>query len=674
MSTLELFQTALCQHYAKIDKSKKNKRIVPEITLKIEDLELPFQYVYIESTPASELKLNKTLVYNSETNDVHETDEKSKSFKFNYVGKLSRCEQGLTLYKKSIVKSQLVDELEDIMISLNTHDFFTFISKYFDDEFLFDPSEIQWYYNDNGKWKSGKSGKECPSLAMKIKIELLGEYENKKNQIAGKYVKACEKATKGIEVRYKGGTLNQSKTKYVRGNIQIKTKDNKWATMEDGSEFESKLEEAIGIHEQLTILDHYIEKISDAIRFVPTIVDRLRDYFIVEDLVKEFDTDPYLLAFNNCYLNLNDTLKTRKVYPLPHHNKNFVAMSTRGNFMKKENVENQIEKINTSLLRSFNGDMEKYETLLKTKSYSLFGENPMKVIFINYGRSGDNGKGFVDTLQKKALGDYHTSLNSEMIIQTKKEFDFERPQPGLRQAMKARFVTLTEIDPGSKLCGKKIKHLRGGDDMTVRTLNKEPVTLTPQFTIDCGFNDVGEIDPNDKALKKSIFIIYFGVEFKKKSEEFKVETDTMKFSNNLKEIIAREKDYMFGSAWLWILLPHMMKEFDNHPEFENIKKSEIESTDYVKEFFDDEIVDTQKADEGIVDFNYLQPMAVYKKASLYIKSLGSTPPIKKRFLEQFEKYLDGERIFRNVNKNVNGKHVRNYYKNYQFTSELNRDD
>jgi len=671
-------EDVLNYHFKKFDKKTK-KYLIPEIEIDITQLEEPFKIIHARTTERSPRQFHINLIHNDDTGEIYQDVDKHDYYKYEKLGVLKKNKGGLYLENEKDKVEKLTDDYQEEMLSLNTHKFLKFAKRFFKDQYLYDPSNINWYYNEEGKWKSSNSGKENFHLSNNIKEKFYRCYEEKENFIKKMYNQELSKVDEKGGLRYKGGALNKSKTEYIEGNVQFKDDSGKWSNVEKGGAFEAKFAMVIDLHESLTICQHYIEKIGEAFRYVPIMVDRLREYFTCDDLYKKFDNDPYVLSFDNCYINLTDTLKTGKVYPLPHHCKNFTAMSTKGNFMRKNTVQKQIDELEYNVGRCFN-DPEKYEIMMKTKAYSLFGENPMKVIFINYGRAGNNGKGFVDTLMKASLGDYHETISSDLIIQgNNRNFDPERPQPALCRAMKKRFVSLSEIEPDAKLCGKSIKLIRGGDTLCVRTLNKEPISLVPHFTIDCGFNNIGEIDTADMALRKSIFIIHFEVEFKEKSGLFEEETKYYKFSNELKTHVKNEKNYKYGSAWLWMLLPRMESKFDNHPDFETVKADEINSTDYVREFYENSITDTTEMDNKRNDkaFHHLQPMNVYRKATYFYKSLNQNVPTKKNFIEQFDRIIPKERQINDGKthtlKTLDGtgkKSVRSYYRNYEFTSVL----
>lgn len=640
------------------------------------NLEPPFEYLKLETLPESKIHLKKTLVINIETNEVYELLNDTESYEFEYMGTLKKVmragKECYIVQNERMQKNQIVENLSHLMLSLSQHEFITFIEKYYQDEYLFDQAASTWYCSKNGKWSDHKNGKENFELSKRIKNDLIKEYEAVAQTWAKYYKAELKKVDDNGLFRYHGGKLSPDKSEYIPGTVQIKTND-KWGAVGEESALYEKFEKVIDAHENLTIATYYKKKLTDSIKFVPQLIHVLREHFYKPDLYKKFDNDRYVLAFENCYLNLKDTLNTGKIYPLPHHIKNFTSMSTNGRFMKRKTVQKEIDALNYNVGRCFNSK-EKYDVMLKTKSYSLFGENPMKKIFINYGK-GDNGKGFVDSLMEVSLGDYYGSIAPDFILEGKKEFDAERPTPALSGAIKKRFLSLQEItDPEAKLSGSTIKKMRGGNCITCRQLFSKPESIIPHFTIDCGFNNVGEIDPNDEALQKSIFIVHFEVEFKKKGKDgFNEETEFMKYANDLKSEVQQDKLYLYGSAWLHILLEKLEWDFDNHPDFEKLKQKEIESVDYVKQYFQNDITDTYEDDIKGIEYNYIQPLNVYKKACGYYRSISVQPPKQRGFIEQFEKHLMQDRIFRNVNTSIKGRNVRNYYKHYQFTSELDKE-
>jgi phage/plasmid-associated DNA primase len=596
----------------------------------------------------------------------------SEKIEFEMLGWMSKVKDGektrgiVLSYQQK--KCEICKKNIKLMMSLHSDHFYQFVHKYFEEDFIFDHSNKTWYYCDNGKWKNHNNGMENFILSKKIKSEISYLYENTAKQRNKEFFKYEQKLCKGgLPYRIERGSIK--KTEYIPCRLFLKTgeKDTEIKNHADIKDFQS----ALKADEQYQICQQYVNKCLDADKFIPNAIKALRENFSQSNVDEKFDNDPYILAFDNCYIDLNHVITTKQIIPLPHNHRKFTAMSTKGNLLNRHVVNEEIEILNKNVGRCFTEE-EKYKTMLKSKAYCLFGENPMKKIFINYGKDGNNGKGLTDSLMEISLGDYYSCIHSDFIIDGKNSFDAERPQPSLCASMKCRYLSMSEMEEGAKLSGKTVKSIRGGNALSVRTLHSERKKLIPQFTPHLDTNHCPEFGNGGKALQDSVFIISWEVSFEAESEEFKEETKFLKFSNDIKSIIYEDKYYCFGSAWIWILLESLESKFENHKDFEELKKEETESTNYIKQYFEDEIVDTI-SDDSENEFEFLQIKNLYEHASRYFRRQNISIPVRKKFKDEFEKLIPKDRIIEKktpINIKIKGtdnkKSVRSYYKSYKF--------
>ena len=173
-------------HFSKYDlKTKKYYR--PETEIKITQLEEPFKIIDVSTTPRSSRQFIAKLIYNDDTGELYQDIQHHDYYKYEKLGMLKKNKEGLYLEKEQQKIENLFNEYEEEMLSLNTHKFLKFVKRFFKDQYLYDPSNINWYYNEEGKWKSSNSGKENFHLSNNIKEKFYRCYEEKEHFIKKAY-------------------------------------------------------------------------------------------------------------------------------------------------------------------------------------------------------------------------------------------------------------------------------------------------------------------------------------------------------------------------------------------------------------------------------------------------------------------------------------------------------
>ncbi len=532
----------------------------------------------------------------------------------------------------------------------------------------YDSKNKSWYCYDPkvGRWVDTESDENF--ILMGVLMGDMKKLYRYYKIVADKYIRYLKDKllkTMGAGMTYERGSYNKTSKKYNKCKIKLGQLD-----IDEGSkEMTPKAVEDIlprfYTWDKVSVMADYLgNSLADNYNFVPATIKACRYYFIEPDFGLLLDTNPYMMNFKNCVLYIKENEKII----LPHSPGHMIGKTTGYNLMDIDYVETETKILMDTMNNSFTSK-EKTDCMLRTKAYSLVGKNPAKKFFIDYGEKGNNGKGVVDTLMKKSYGEYHAPLPKELICKGKMEYDPERPQSSLYNAMQCRYVSLAEPSHDAHLSADSLKHFSsGGDSMQIRKLNKNSKTKVPFFTLYCATNFFPDFDGFDNAVMNRLAMIKWEVEFVK--EKLEKETKYKKTATDIKERIDQD-DNKYASAWMWILINNYTTELNIHKDFIVDQEKQIKETDYIKEYMDECVVDTYEDEKDKIYYSWITRMEIYQDAKSYYWKNGYTIPTKKIFIRELEKHIKPERI--NISPHCRKVHcvyqnkergVRDLYKHY----------
>lgn len=138
--------------------------------------------------------------------------------------------------------------------------------------------------------------------------------------------------------------------------------------------------------------------------------------------------------------------------------------------------------------------------------YSLFGGNPERVMFVNYG-CGANGKSTLVGALQHVFGDYATCAPAGMLL-AKRNDGIPNDVARLKGA---RFVPAMETGEGRRFDESLVKQMTGGEDMlTARFMKGEWFDFRPDFKLWLSTNHRPVIRGTDPAIWDRIRLIPFG--------------------------------------------------------------------------------------------------------------------------------------------------------------------
>lgn len=290
-------------------------------------------------------------------------------------------------------------------------------------------------------------------------------------------------------------------------------------------------------------INKLIKDISNAV-YISCVVKFLQDLYISIDIDSNIDNNPKLLAFNNKVFDLA-TYTIRDIKP-----DDFISKTTRYDYIESnQEIRDNILSIISSVFE--NKELEEY--FLKIKAYSLFG-NKYELCIIQVGRGG-NGKGLLNTLEMKALGDYIFTTENTFITSSFKQGS---ANPTLVNCKGIRNLIISEPSESDEF-GKDtninvpfIKLITGNDEITTRQLYKSNISFKPLFTPFIQCNSLPNIKKIDKGLMRRIKIINYPLSFVNEP----VEPFERKLDTSLKEKIS---NISYAREYLLLLIDIVIK-------------------------------------------------------------------------------------------------------------------
>jgi phage/plasmid-associated DNA primase len=541
----------------------------------------------------------------------------------------------------------------------------------FGDTNKYDEEQGRWvgYDNKTGKWILGS--KTDNFVLSRLMVNNLRSFYEELHEMTcehlDKLVDKCKNAAPRFDVNI--GTVSGKGANKRYNNFWVKIGNERFT---GETTIPEKIEEYFPVLKMMCIIrvvsDHYVDELGDTDKFVPNMIKASRMYFTDRKVIKNLDKNENIMNFDNCTL----IVENKEWVLVPHHPEHYCSRSTNYKLIMEVDVKKEKDVMMETMNNSFT-DPVKTECMIKTKSYSLVGKNPRKRFFIDYGESGNNGKGVVDKAMEKSYGDYYSALDPNTLRKNKFTADTERPTPMLFDAIQSRYCALSEPASDTKLDGAKVKKYRGGDTQSLRKCHGNAVSVMPMWSMYMSTNFYPDLDGFDKALKDSISMIKWDVEFFKESELEK-ETTSKKYATDIKQKLEKDNG-RFSSAWMWILLEHYDPDFEIHPDFNAEQKEEMEECNYVQQFVDECLIDVSKEETNTEIFSFLGKTELYLEAKRFYDNNNWELPIQKILIKEVSKILPSQRFEQfSYSKKVKisdteTKSMRAYFKHYKLKSK-----
>jgi P4 family phage/plasmid primase-like protien len=151
--------------------------------------------------------------------------------------------------------------------------------------------------------------------------------------------------------------------------------------------------------------------------------------------------------------------------------------------------------------------------LQRLLGYGLNGTTSEHVLGICVGERGRYGKRVLFEALQHVLGDYASAGSTDVLIGQHFGRTAGSAQPHLMGLQGKRVIYCSETEEHDKLSTAQVKNITGGDPITARWLNANPVTFMPTHTLFLQTNRKPQAPADDDALWERVKVIEFKVRF-----------------------------------------------------------------------------------------------------------------------------------------------------------------
>lgn len=267
--------------------------------------------------------------------------------------------------------------------------------------------------------------------------------------------------------------------------------------------------------------------------FLQGIIKMLESILLDHSIMEKLDSYPHLFAFNDGWLFDLKQSQYRKI------EKQDYILTTCGLSHPTQDID--CDPIDALVLELF-GDSELVKSYLSSIACYLYGEN-INEKFIIYTGIGRNGKGVMDSILQKMLGDYYSTMSVNQLTDMNQTAD--RANSELASTQYSRCVMTHEPESCNQASTLKvgiIKKLTGRDSITTRFLYGQKFSFKPKFTPTIQANEMPNLSKRDDAISKRLVKINFPFQFvEQPTNDYQKPLDI-----HLKERVVEDDRYAYG--------------------------------------------------------------------------------------------------------------------------------
>lgn len=212
-------------------------------------------------------------------------------------------------------------------------------------------------------------------------------------------------------------------------------------------------------------------------------------------LPKEFDADPWSL---NC---TNGVVDLRSGKLRPHRRQDYMMRQTAAPY-----VPGECPMFSKVISMAMEDDAEAIDWVWRWLGYGLTGSVSEEIFAFWWGATGQNGKSTILETMTRLLGTYAAVLNPAALMETRFA---SQNNDEIARLGGVRFVTAQEPDENARLSEAQLKHLTGGETMSVCMKYGHPFDLTPQFKLTISGNSKPQIANFDTAFTRRLRLVVF---------------------------------------------------------------------------------------------------------------------------------------------------------------------
>lgn len=202
-----------------------------------------------------------------------------------------------------------------------------------------------------------------------------------------------------------------------------------------------------------------------------TMIKDARSYYLVSS--REFDTNRDLLNCQNGTFNL----KTGEL--LEHSSEHLISRISNIIYDPEANSPLWDKFVRDIMM----DDPIKISFLQKCLGYSISPTTFLECFFIAYGKTTRNGKGTLNTVIQKMLGDYAGTVSPETLTSKKFKSSSDQANDSIASLVGKNYVSVSEPEEQMVLDSAFVKALTGNDKLRVRRLYESGFEYTATFKI-----------------------------------------------------------------------------------------------------------------------------------------------------------------------------------------------
>ncbi|MGH2505832.1 MAG: phage/plasmid primase, P4 family [Ktedonobacteraceae bacterium] len=256
--------------------------------------------------------------------------------------------------------------------------------------------------------------------------------------------------------------------------------------------------------------------------------------------VLQFDTNPYLLNFENGTVELNVYLSDDPTDKTENQNVGSLREHRRSDNCSKIlpydfDPEAKCPEWNSFLEIVFAESIALIQYIWRCIGYSLTGSTKEQVFFFCYGKSGRNGKTtFLETLLY-VLGSYGRTADKRLITDRGQDTKAGNPI----QVLGARYLPIGEVNDKDKIDETALKNCTGEDTLTGAWLYEETITFKSLAKVWLRGNEKPRVRATDSVFRR-VSCIPFNV----RASDEQVE----KYGGRLGDVLRRERQGIMAKA------------------------------------------------------------------------------------------------------------------------------
>lgn len=221
---------------------------------------------------------------------------------------------------------------------------------------------------------------------------------------------------------------------------------------------------------------------------------------------EELDQQPYLLATNNCVVDLR-TGDSR-----PGRPEDYILNSSPIDW---QGIDVPCPQWEQFLLSCHDGDRDMVAFLQRVFGYAVLGARDDHVWFVFYGTRGRNGK---DTLLKTLMavlgGDLANIIPTELLLDSRVPRNSSAPTPDVLSLRGKRIAFANESEDGQRFAMSKIKTLTGGGYLQARGLQDKLYTTWKQtHLLFLMTNEIPRAKADDDAFWSRLLAVPWKIRF-----------------------------------------------------------------------------------------------------------------------------------------------------------------